>query len=242
MEESRPVLVFLHEGLGSSQQWKDFPELLSQQLNCPALLYDRVRYGKSDATQKPFYNHYMHDEAFDYLPALLKELQIKEKVILIGHSDGGSIALLYAAQYPKKALAIITLADHVFCEDITLKGVAGVLHEYKTGKLKEQLEKYHKEKTDELFYGWSGFWLSEQAKSWSIESYLRHIKAPVLAFQGKSDKFGSDEQLAAKLKHIKGDINISYLDYCAHVPHVEQASKVLHKIKCFIEGVISEKL
>jgi pimeloyl-ACP methyl ester carboxylesterase len=240
--KDKPFLVFLHEGLGCSEQWKDFPELLSDSVKCPALLFDRVRYGKSDFSDKPFDSNYMHDEAFETLPAILESLKISEKVILIGHSDGGTISLLVASKYPEKITAIITEADHVICEEVTTGGVRKVVCEYEKGWLKEMLSKYHKEKTDKLFRGWSGFWLSEEAEKWTIETYLKKIKCPVLAIQGKEDRYGSEEQLIVKLKTISGDVNIAFLENCGHIPHHEQKKLVFSKMKCFIFDILSNEI
>ncbi|TVQ91264.1 MAG: alpha/beta hydrolase [Bacteroidetes bacterium] len=233
----KPVLVFLHEGLGCTDQWRDFPDALSKSLNYPAVTYDRVRYGKSDASDKPFDNNYLLDEAFEYLPVILKKLNITEKIILVGHSDGGTIALLFASKFPDRVLAIISEADHVISEDITRQGIENVVKEYEKGPLKKRLQKYHKEKTDSLVYGWSGFLLSEEGKRWSIVEHLKDIEAPVLAIQGRNDKFGSEKQLILKLQHIRSNVSIVFLDDCGHIPHFEKEKQVLHKMKCFIEGL-----
>ncbi len=234
----KPYLVFLHEGLGCSEQWKDFPQLLSESLNCPALMFDRLKYGKSDFSNAVVDYNYMHNEAFDVFPKILESLNITRKVILIGHSDGGTISLLFASRYNDKVLAVITEADHVICEEITTGGVRKVVGEYEKGWLKEMLSKYHKEKTDKLFRGWSGFWLSPEAETWSIEEHLKRIKVPVLAIQGKEDRYGSEEQLIVKLKNIEGDVNISFLENCGHIPHHEQRNAVFQKMKAFIETVL----
>lgn len=233
-DKNKPLLVFLHEGLGCSEQWKDFPYVVSESVKCPALLFDRIKYGKSEFSDKPFDHNYMHDEAFENLPELLDKLNISERLILIGHSDGGTISLLFASRFPGKVAAVITEADHVICEEATIKGVANVVKEFENGKIRDYLLKYQKEKTDKLFYGWSGYWLSEEAKNWSIEEYLKDVKAPVLAIQGKDDKYGSAEQLISKVKSLGGDVNILYLDNCGHIPHREQKELVFNRIKNFI--------
>ncbi|MBS4014727.1 MAG: alpha/beta hydrolase [Bacteroidetes bacterium] len=234
----KPFLVFLHEGLGCSEQWKDFPQLISNSVGCPALLYDRLKYGKSDYSEAIVDSNYMHDEAFEILPKVLENLNIKGKIILIGHSDGGTISLLYASKNNDKVAAVITEADHVVCEEITTGGVRKVVGEYEKGWLKEMLTKYHKEKTEKLFRGWSGFWLSEDAEKWTIEPHLRNIKVPVLAIQGKEDRYGSEEQLIVKLMNITGDVNITFLENCGHIPHHELKENVLHKMIAFIESEI----
>ncbi len=236
---NKPFIVFLHEGLGSSAQWKDIPVLLSDAVKCPALLFDRLRYGESDFIDETFDKDYMHVEAFEVLPELLKSLNIEQKLILVGHSDGGTISLLFAAKFQGRVQAVITEADHVVCEEVTIKGVEEVVELFKNGNLRSFLVKYQKEKTDRLFYGWSGFWLSEDAKKWNIIDYLKNITSPVLAIQGKDDQYGSEEQLIVKLRNIIGDVNIAFLDNCGHIPHHEQKEIVFQKMKAFIESVLS---
>lgn len=232
----RPLLVFLHEGLGCSALWRDFPELLSRSLEMPALLYDRLRYGKSDAAEEPFHNRYMHVEAFEYLPVLLDNLNLKQPLILVGHSDGGTIALLFAARFPQRTLAVISEADHVVNEEVTRQGIAAVVKEFENGPLRKRLEKYHHEKTEALVRGWSGMLLSEEGLKWSIVDELRDIHAPVMVIQGRNDAFGSAEQIHAKLKNISGDVYVSFLNNCGHVPHHEQRDIVLQTMKQFIEN------
>ncbi|MDD3877795.1 MAG: alpha/beta hydrolase [Bacteroidales bacterium] len=232
---SKPILVFLHEGLGSCEQWRDFPESLSMAVNCTALVYDRLGYGQSDSRAKEISSTYMHEEAYFYLPKLLEEIGISEKLILFGHSDGGSIALLFASKFPEKAAGIITECDHVFCEQITVDGVKKISTLFREGKLRKLLLMYHGSKIDLLFQEWSGFWLSEEAKNWNIENILTNITAPILAIQGKNDTYGTVLQLESKLKKINSDIQILYLSNCAHVPHFEQKQKVFDTATNFIK-------
>ncbi|MCA1787439.1 MAG: alpha/beta hydrolase, partial [Desulfobacteraceae bacterium] len=199
-------------------------------------LYDRFRYGKSDALDGQFSGDYMHQEAFEYLPALLDNLGIKQPIIPVGHSDGGTIALLFAARFPQRTLAVISEADHVVNEDITRQGIASVVEEFEKGPLRKRLEKYHHDKTEALVRGWSGFLLSEEGKRWNIIEELRDIHAPVLAIQGRDDAFGSAEQIHVKLKNIFGDVYVSYLNNCGHVPHHEQKDIVFQTMKQFIEN------
>ncbi len=233
------VLVFLHEGLGSIAQWKSFPELLSHETGCAALVYDRYGYGQSEAIKEIRNEAYLPDEAFIFLPELLDKVGITEKVILVGHSDGGTIALLYASRFPENTTAVITEADHVMSEEITLNGVRNIVKEFEKGSFKKLLSKFHQEKTDAMFYSWSNYWLSDAQKSWSIENKLPLITAPVLAIQGKDDCYGSLKQLTSKLENIKGHVEILFLFGCGHVPHFEAQDRVLSKMKSFIISLLS---
>jgi pimeloyl-ACP methyl ester carboxylesterase len=137
--QNKPILVFLHEGLGSCAQWKDFPKEISDKTELPMLIYDRYGYGKSEMLNELRDNDYMDIEGFDSLTDLLKNLNITEKVILVGHSDGGTIALLFASKYPEKVLGVITEADHIFCEEITYRGFRATLKQFESGVLKRVL-------------------------------------------------------------------------------------------------------
>ena len=235
-----PVLVFLHEGLGCSEQWRDFPEVISNRCGMPALVFDRYGYGQSQAKDEPNTGWYMHNEAYKFLPEILEQLGIYHKVILVGHSDGGTIALLFAGRFPEKTLAVVSECDHVMCEEITIRGVQQVVQSYELGQLKPLLQKYHGEKTDSLFYGWTGFWLSDKAKSWDITREVEAVKAPLLAIQGENDGYGSVEQLVVKLRHAKGPVQINLLDGCGHVPHHEQPERVTELMVQFINSVTKD--
>jgi len=236
--KNRPVLVFLHEGLGSTAQWRNFPELLSNITKCPALVYDRYGYGKSEAIEGIRTSAYMPDEAFVVLPQLLEKLKILEKVILIGHSDGGTIALLFASRFTEKVAAVITEADHVLSETITLNGVRKVVEEYKSGGLKKLLSKFHDKKTDAMFYAWSNYWLNEEQKNWHIKDELPAIIAPVLIIQGKDDRYGSVKQITVKLELIAGQTEVLFIPSCGHAPHFEAMDMVLYRMKEFITGLL----
>jgi len=238
-ESTRPVLVFLHEGLGSIAQWKEFPDLLSHETGCAALVYDRYGYGQSEAIKEIRNEAYMPDEAYIFLPELLGKIEITEKIILVGHSDGGTIALLFASRFPDKTVAVITEADHVMSEEITLTGVRNIVNEFEKGGFKKLLSKFHNEKTDTMFYSWSNYWLSDAQKNWSIENLLPLISSPVLAIQGKGDCYGSVKQLTSKLEKIKGHVEILFLDNCGHVPHYEAQNQVLNRMKDFVLSAIS---
>lgn len=231
----RPWLIFLHEGLGSTEQWRDYPQKLAEAVGLPAMAYDRWGYGRSERKTGINRPDYMHYEAHEMLPSLLDNLGIREQIIPVGHSDGGTIALLFAAAFPEQTYAMISECDHVVGEEVTLKGVRDVAKAYKTKqKLRDMLAQYHGEKTDELFHGWTGLWLSDEAKEWSIVDALGSIVAPLLAIQGTDDQYGSVEQLILKLRHCNGPVQINLLKGCGHIPHHEFRDEVFDLMKQFI--------
>src|SRR3989339_455077 len=230
----KPLIIFLHEGLGCSEQWKDFPELICNNFNVSGLVYDRYGYGKSQEIGENRTTDFLQQEAFVFLPDLILKLNITEPLIFFGHSDGGTIALLYASKFSEKISGLITEADHVFIEPLSAKGIRSAVASYDKGKLKSSLEKYHEGKTESMFRSWSGTWLSEDGLKWNIESLLPGINAPVLAIQGKNDNYGSELQLISKLKNISGRVEILYLPNCGHHPHHQERERVLQKTIDFI--------
>ncbi|PKP67441.1 MAG: alpha/beta hydrolase, partial [Alphaproteobacteria bacterium HGW-Alphaproteobacteria-5] len=189
-----PMLVFLHEGLGSIAQWRDFPFAVSLAAHLSAVVYERGGYGNADPLDGPRSIRYIHEEALQSLPEVLRQLQI-EDAILIGHSDGGSIALIFAALWPQKVRGIITEAAHVFVEDSTLAGIREAVNQYDSTDLPERLLRYHGSNTEAAFRGWSETWLSPAFRDWNIEEYLPGVRCPVLAIQGRDDEYGTPAQV-----------------------------------------------
>lgn len=182
--DNRPVLVFLHEGLGSIGQWRDFPEKICARTGCPALVYDRWGYGGADLLTQPRKPDYLHDEALLSLPEVLNQCAI-DKPILIGHSDGGSIATIYAGTYPQKVSGIITEAAHVFVEDVTVEGIKRAVEVYESAHLKKRLAKFHDNNTELMFRGWADIWLSPEFRDWNIERYFPISPALFLPFRAR---------------------------------------------------------
>lgn len=231
-----PTLVFLHEGLGSIGQWRDVPALASDRTGLPALVYDRWGHGGSDPLDGPREVRYLHDEALTSLPEILKQLAI-EKAILIGHSDGGSIALIFASVYPEKAMGVITEAAHVFVEERTLTGLREALRIFETTNLRDRLSRYHGDKTEALFRGWADIWLAESFRSWNIEEYLPGIRSPLLAIQGEQDEYGSPAQVEAIVSQVSGPATGLILPGCGHIPHHQARARVLAEIIRFIASL-----
>jgi pimeloyl-ACP methyl ester carboxylesterase len=234
---SKPVLVFLHEGLGSIRQWKDFPQKLCDSLNLRGLIYDRYGYGLSDSLKEQRKTTFLHDEGLIFLPGLIANLKIKNKIILVGHSDGATIALIFASMHSDKLLCVISEAAHVMLEEISLTGIKKIKEEYQNSEsLRKMFLKYHPGKADKMFYGWVNTWLSPDFVSWNIEKLLNSITVPVLAIQGNQDEYGSYEQLASIKRNMSADAEILFIPDCGHTPHFQAQNIVIYKMVTFVSN------
>lgn len=234
----RPTLVFLHEGLGCIEFWRDFPEILCQATGCSGLVYDRKGYGGSEMFEDPWPLDYLQKESLIYLPALLKECNI-DPAVLIGHSDGGTIALLTAAIHGNLIRAIITEAAHIFVEELTIAGIRKVVELFETGPLKEKLARYHKENTETIFYRWADRWLSPEFLSWNIQGYLPKITCPILVLQGEDDEYGTPAQIQGIVGHVSGPAHSKLIPACGHVPHFQAKNVVLSEMTQFIRTIVT---
>lgn len=230
----RPGLVFLHEGLGCVKMWKSFPERLAEQTGCDALVFSRSGYGGSDPEPLPWKLNFMHTQALKILPDILAEAGI-DTHILIGHSDGGSIALIHAgSRHASTGLkAVITEAAHVFCEPVTLASIRNARKAYVTGRLKEKLAAYHGDNTDNAFWGWNRAWLNPKFVHWDIQKFLPRIQVPVLALQGAEDPYGTPAQLTAIQKKVM-HADTRLIPDCGHAPHIQQPERMLAEMSAFI--------
>ena len=226
-----PSIVFLHEGLGSVSLWRDFPSRVAAATDCPAIVYSRKGYGNSEVVREARNVRYMHEEALDVLPEFLHKVGI-ERPILLGHSDGASIALIYAGAYGK-ARALILLAPHVFVEPLTVAGIAEARERAKTSDLIEKLARHHKDSIS-AFRGWNDIWLHPEFLNWNIEEYLPRIDCPVLAIQGSDDEYGTLRQLQAIERQVHGPFEQVILNRCSHSPHRDQPDQVLAAITRFV--------
>ena len=227
-----PTLVFLHEGLGSVAQWKDFPDRVSAALGLAALVYSRRGYGASDPVlPAPRPVRFMHDEAYDVLPAILTAAGL-DRVVLVGHSDGASIALLFAAndRAPKRVEAVAVLAPHLFVEDVTVKSIAAMAEAWKTTDLRARLARYHGANVDGAFLGWSGAWLAPEFRSWNIERDVAAIDVPILAIQGEDDEYGTSAQLEALKRTAPGRVVTRLIAKCGHSPQRDQPDATIGAI------------
>ncbi|MFB3925305.1 MAG: alpha/beta fold hydrolase [Syntrophales bacterium] len=232
----RTTLVFLHEGLGSIAQWRDFPAAVCAATGLPAFVYERLGHGRSDPLTGPRQLRYMHDEALIVLKEVL-ERNIEGDVVLIGHSDGGSIALIFASAYPARIRGVITEAAHVFVEKITVEGIRRAVDAFEKSGLREALARYHGDNTDLMFRGWADIWLSPEFFQWNIESYLPGITCPLLAIQGMNDEYGSPAQVEAIIRGVKGRAESLLIPQCGHVPHFQARSRVLSETTRFISSL-----
>lgn len=236
-ENKGPVLIFLHEGLGCVKMWKTFPERLASKTNCPAMVFSRFGYGQSDPEPLPWKINFMHKQALTVLPEIIKAAGIKE-YILVGHSDGGSIAAIFAGSSHCTGLrGLITLAAHLFCEGITVESIQKAKDHYQNGNLKQKLEKYHGPNTENAFRGWNDVWLNATFIHWNIEKYLSRINTPMLAIQGKDDPYGTDRQIHSIKKNVKNTKTV-LIDNCGHAPHLEKPDTVQDIMTDFIKKII----
>ena len=230
-----PALVFLHEGLGSIGQWRDFPARIAAATGLPALVYARYGHGQSDVLQQPHGIDFMHHEALESLPELLRQLGI-ERPILIGHSDGASIALIYAgAGHPLQGL--VAMSPHVFVEDISIQGIVTAKRAFESTDLPQKLARHHRDPV-KTFYGWNDVWLAPAFRSWNIESFLPAIKCPLLAIQGHDDEYGSMAQVEAIARQAGGPVEVLKLEQCGHSPHQDQPQIVAAAIVEFLKRIM----
>lgn len=231
--EDRPTLVFLHEGLGCIEIWRNFPETLCASLGCTGVVYDRKGYGDSEMFEGPWPVDYLEIESSRYLPSLLKECDI-DNAILIGHSDGGTIALITAASHSNLIRGIITEAAHIFVEQITIEGIRRTVEAFETTSLKEKFGRYHKEHTETIFYRWADRWLSPEFSNWNIEKDLSKITCPVLVLQGEDDAYGTPAQVEGIAGQVSGPVCVKLIPNCGHTPHFQAKDTVLSEMTRFV--------
>ena len=234
-DAARPTLVLLHEGLGSVALWRDFPAKLAHATGAPLVVYSRHGYGQSEALAAPRTPRYMHDEALVVLPELRRALGLKD-VVLVGHSDGASIALIHAGSGRWPVRALVLEAPHVFVEDVSIASIAAAREAYATTDLRQRLQRYHAD-VDSAFRGWNDAWLDPAFREWNIAAYLPGVRCPVLAIQGEGDEYGTLAQIAAIEGGVKGRFEKLVLGGCKHTPHRDQERVVLHAMAAFVATV-----
>jgi pimeloyl-ACP methyl ester carboxylesterase len=229
-----PSIVMLHEGLGCAAQWRDFPERLAAATGHGVVAYSRAGYGRSSPCALPRPLSYMHDEALDVLPALLEPVGFREGVLL-GHSDGASIAAIYAgARRDPRLGGLVLMAPHFFTEDMAIAAIAETKTAYEQGDLRERLAKHHGDNVDCAFWGWNGAWLDPEFRRWDIRGYLPGIQVPLLVLQGEDDQYGTAAQIEAARAGCPGPVETVLLPDCRHSLHRDQPERTLAEIAGFL--------
>lgn len=231
-----PTIVLLHEGLGSVGLWRDFPDALAHATGCGVFAYSRPGYGHSDPVPLPRPLTYMHDEAAR-LPAVLDAAGIR-RAILLGHSDGASIAAIAAgSRYDARIRGLILLAPHFFTEPMGLEAIAAVRDAYAAGKLRDALGRHHHH-VDNAFRGWNDAWLDPAFRAWRIDEYLPYIRLPILLIQGDADPYGTAAQLRIVEELAYGPVQIHLLPGVRHAPHLDAPQIVLDLAASFTDTLL----
>ena len=239
-DQDRPLLVFLHEGLGSISMWRDYPARLCEALGWNGLVYSRPGYGRSTPRppDEPLLPNFLERQATEVLPALLQQLDVHRTyrgVWLFGHSDGGSIALIHAAKFPLSVQGLIVVAPHVMVEDISVTSIKAAREAYLSTDLKTRLARHHTD-PDSAFWGWNGVWLSPDFRSWSIEALLPRIGCPVLAVQGRDDEYGTLAQIE-RIGALAPRASTHVIPACGHSPHRDQPDALTREVVDFVAAL-----
>lgn len=229
----RPTLVLLHEALGHIDMWKGFPEQLAQATGLDLLVYERRGYGRSSPITLPRDDDYLEQEGRDWLAPVLDAAGL-DKVILVGHSDGGSIALVGAACLPDRVLALITEAAHIRVDDLTRAGIEEAVGIYRSTNLPERLARYHGERTDLIFRAWYETWQRDSFQSMDLTGYLKDIRCPALIMQGRDDEYGELAQVEDTVAGIGKHASGLFIPDCGHIPHLQAPAATLQAMQEFI--------
>jgi pimeloyl-ACP methyl ester carboxylesterase len=231
-----PTLVLLHEGLGCVALWRDVPSLLAEATACGVFAYSRLGYGQSDPKPLPWPLTYMQDEARDVLPRVLDAAGMTE-AILVGHSDGGSIAAIFGGETrDRRVRGIVLIAAHFFVEDLNIASIRQIRTEYEQGRLRERLARYHRD-VDMAFHGWNDSWLRPEFRDFDITAALPGIDVPILALQGADDPYGTAAQLDVLQRHARAPLQTALIPGARHAPHLEAKRATLGMIARFVEEV-----
>jgi pimeloyl-ACP methyl ester carboxylesterase len=234
-----PLMVFLHEGLGSVSMWRDFPARLCAALGWRGLVYSRPGYGRSTprAPNEQWAPDFMHQQALEVLPALLDALGIntrQQPPWLFGHSDGGSIALIHAAHFPERVAGSIVVAPHILVENISVRSIEQARLAYEQGDLRTRLARHH-DHPDSAFRGWNGAWLSPEFRRWSLAAELPRLTGPLLAVQGKDDEYGTLEQIRG-IARAAPQTELLEIPNCGHSLHRDQPQALIAAVQRFVRA------
>jgi pimeloyl-ACP methyl ester carboxylesterase len=238
--DEAPTIVMLHEGLGSAGLWGEFPEQLQAATGAGVFVYSRAGYGASTPAKLPRPLDYMQIEALDVLPKLLKEIGFR-RGILVGHSDGASIAAIYAGGLQDhRVRAVALIAPHFIVEDISVASIAEIKTAYETTNLREKLARWHKD-VDNAFYGWNGAWLDPKFRAWDISDYLAYIRVPVAVIQGGDDQYGTLRQAEIAQEECYCPVDVTVIAGAGHSPHREAPEETLAVISEFAKAVLAHE-
>ena len=234
-----PTLVLLHEGLGCVAMWREFPKTLAARTGLGVFVYSRPGYGKSDTVTLPRPLDYMHEEAFEILPQILNAVGVRD-ALLVGHSDGASIATIYAGgRQDFRIRALVLMAPHFFVEDISIKSIAEAKLAYEQDDLRARLARYHGENVDTAFWGWNRAWLDPGFRHWRIDDYLAYVRMPILVIQGADDQYGTIAQIEAAQRDCYCPVEALVLDNCRHSPQIDRTEATLQAIATFAHDVLT---
>ena len=237
--DQAPTLVLLHEGLGSVGLWRDTPQCLAEATGCGVFAYSRFGYGQSDPVPLPRPMTYMHDEALRIVPRVLDAAGIR-RAIVIGHSDGGSIAAIHAgATQDPRLCGLMLIAAHFFVEDLNIASIEQIRHSYEHGDLRQRLARHHRD-VDVAFYGWNGAWLDPRFRAFDITGFVSAIQVPILALQGADDPYGTEEQLRGLERHARVAVDVRLIPGARHSPHLEAKDATLAAITRFVADRLRE--
>jgi pimeloyl-ACP methyl ester carboxylesterase len=236
-ENRGPLIVFLHEGLGSLPMWRAFPEALCKAVGCRGLVYSRCGYGQSSPLwpDRGWPVQFMHVEACEILPRFFAALGVDTAIsppVLFGHSDGASIAIIYASSFPDRLSAVIAAAPHIFVEELTVASIAETRRRFTDTDLHRRLKKYHRD-VDYAFWGWAGVWLNPEFLKWNIEALLPHLSCPALLVQGYDDEYGTMHQIDG-IAAAAARADVLKLAHCGHSPHLDQPNALIAAVAEFL--------
>lgn len=237
----RATLVLLHEGLGCVALWRDFPGQLAEATGLGVFAYSRIGYGRSDPCDLPRPLDYMQREGRSVLPQVLSQIETDD-IILVGHSDGASIAAIHAGSEPDPRLrGVVLLAPHFFTEQVSIDAIAEARTAFESGSLREALSRYHGDNVDCAFRGWNDAWLDPRFRQWDLRGFLPEIRVPVLFIQGQQDQYGSLAQLDALEERLRAPLRSLVLDGCRHSPQFDQADKTRDAIVRFVGDITTRQ-
>ena len=235
-----PSIVMLHEGLGCVALWRDFPERLAEATGCGVFLYSRQGYGGSDPCPLPRPLDVMEREASEVLPQLLDAIGFR-RGLLFGHSDGASIATIYAGSAgDHRVRGLMLMAPHFFVEEKSLERIARAREKFESGDLRSRLAKYHGENVDCAFRGWNDVWLDPAFRDWDILEHVAHIRVPLLIIQGENDEYGTNAQIEAAVEEAYSPVEVALIAGAGHAPHLDCAEETLGHMCCFIDRLMRD--